>query len=1634
MGTLAYVSDAELNTDVESEIINVTDAGTAFVDAGVIVLNSVDSGPSVAVSPGDELKVKITSSTDFVDSRYSTLDLNGELFVFQVITKRDPSLIYTPAYKTEPRYSTLGQTWTPQNQNNKIGKFNVTSDSVSEFVLDHTVSGTGPIASETSYAFVADFYANVVYRVALDTGTTLQRITGFDKPADIVYGQGPVAEDRAVPYIINYGNSTVSRLSLTDFTITGTISLASGASPIKAVYDDDQGALWTANFNNNTVSKISINRETFAHTITVYNVDNGPHDILLDGDNIYVVCALSDSVVRIHKVTEDITSLTVGEVPWSITESDSFLFVTNTVSKTVSKISKTTFTVDDTYTDFGDLPDSCIVVGNSLFVNDFENATMYEKSITTGSLLDTHTWSSSRTYAVGVDRDTQDFIYSALFYPNTPTRFAARDYDLDNAVVFSPLQSLDLNETVVSNTITVSGIDQILPLSIQPTPATAELYKNGSPEGTVTTVENGDTFYVEAVSSGDYDTSVITTVTIGDVVSSFDIQTVALTAVPEGFTFPSRFNQALNTYVNGDTHTIEKIDAPVDLATTVTPDTGTTDLVKNEVLSGTSVTYNLDDTISIRDYTSLGYQVTNIYFVDTGIFELPWVTQTTLDPDSKHLNPSQINALPVEFNSTTGELDPTEVTIYSTDLTSEITTTIVVDSALPGSPDPAEYNNTDDYILFADYLGNRVIRLDADGNPVQEITGLVNPYDVSFIPKVADNTVSTKVVVTSSGSDEVYIYNRDTWTVDHVVSVGARPLGVTGGQELVAGFEFYVCCYDDDKVQRVHYNGSTFSITDIALPAGSGPVACTLHTSGFKVFVSCFKTDKMVVIDSSSIVGTVDTDVRPISIASAPDDVFVANMASNTVSWYTKDGNFVGRVDTYSAIPIDVTVSGTSLYVTHMESSTTQISEYDISVVGSPTLQRTFNVPNNDYLYGSAVSNGKLLTLRQYPARDSRTIQSLPNPTTLASIPNVTEAPIGVTQDTAAFYATGANNYPIRMRTPGLFDSRFVVNGQEVGIDTWVYPTDEIVLRVDLVNVPGYLHNVPVIFEGKVYDVTVSTEPDRDPNPLIFAPVGGLYTFEYGYSNVVTIAGMTVGVTSPVVANPFVGIVLNGTDITNADETQSTSFTITNGDELQLYGLPGRPYGSTAIHTIDVHGIDYSFEVSSFSLNNPEYQNFYIYDAGFLVVLSAPEVYETRAFNVSASSEQNNSIVLPGFGSDYILTQGLSYQSNASYAYDAETFNTVDINLVKEYQSFTLNSIDMEPETIYQYTYSDFVDLRPATGEPFTRLFVDTHYDVDKNTVLSTDTSFDRTEKSVFILSSNYQPMVNGTIYVYDIPNNRFDLDRFDRRRTITAEYDRDEADSCLFIDVSDWYKWWERRHSEFVGTTYERHYWAQVLHGITLESYGYEQKLHGITVIKDLVYNPILYDMIFDTGILYGIYSHGTTYDGYSVNITTSPVVEFDYTPSAEMLLHGTDQDYMTLLGMLNYGVVNYDYTRKKYIPHSMPSPVKEAFVRQQGVSIYAVLKFEADGTSIHPAALTPIKDYDPWYDNTPLYSVTQKHYFTSQQDAINDGVSNGYLEEDIITVEVEPGGWIWGYKVIDYTNACDGLGFRVRGWIRGG
>jgi hypothetical protein len=139
--------------------------------------------------------------------------------------------------------------------------------------------------------------------------------------------------------------------------------------------------------------------------------------------------------------------------------------------------------------------------------------------------------------------------------------------DVPNAFSFTPQSGVDLSTLYESNTITVSGINTLVPVSI----SGGEYSENG---GAYTAAQGsaaaGDTFKVRLLSSSAYVDAATATLTIGGVSSAFSITTKEQTAdgTPNPFTFIDVTGATLSTAYESNTITVSGIDTSV--AVTVT--------------------------------------------------------------------------------------------------------------------------------------------------------------------------------------------------------------------------------------------------------------------------------------------------------------------------------------------------------------------------------------------------------------------------------------------------------------------------------------------------------------------------------------------------------------------------------------------------------------------------------------------------------------------------------------------------------------------------------------------------------------------------------------------------------------------------------------------------------------------------------------------------------------------------------------------------------------------------------------------------------------------------------------------------------------------------------------------------------
>lgn len=108
---------------------------------------------------------------------------------------------------------------------------------------------------------------------------------------------------------------------------------------------NDGTYLWVSCESGNSVVKIHPDTGVVAQTITGFS---SPRDIIYVNSHIYVVDSGNDQVVKIHPTTYSTTNIVVGDNPWGLATNGTYLWCSNTVGDSVSKINLSTDVVDAT--------------------------------------------------------------------------------------------------------------------------------------------------------------------------------------------------------------------------------------------------------------------------------------------------------------------------------------------------------------------------------------------------------------------------------------------------------------------------------------------------------------------------------------------------------------------------------------------------------------------------------------------------------------------------------------------------------------------------------------------------------------------------------------------------------------------------------------------------------------------------------------------------------------------------------------------------------------------------------------------------------------------------------------------------------------------------------------------------------------------------------------------------------------------------------------------------------------------------------------------------------------------------------------------------------------------------------------
>lgn len=235
-----------------------------------------------------------------------------------------------------------------------------TDDSVIEPIFFRDNPYGAAVTPQGDFLLVTRPGANSVTRVSTSSFTS----TSAQK--DLPVGrqpQGVAVESRGLyAYVTNYGDpavsGTVSEINISSFTVSDTIDVGKGPLGVAATYDeaDQVRKVYVANNADNSISVIS-----GSNTETITAVGIGPSGVALspDGAYLYVALCSTKGAVAIIRTSDNtvVDTLPAGDSPWGVAvgSDGDFVYVTNSLSDTVTVIDGLTRSVYDTYS-VGDKP------------------------------------------------------------------------------------------------------------------------------------------------------------------------------------------------------------------------------------------------------------------------------------------------------------------------------------------------------------------------------------------------------------------------------------------------------------------------------------------------------------------------------------------------------------------------------------------------------------------------------------------------------------------------------------------------------------------------------------------------------------------------------------------------------------------------------------------------------------------------------------------------------------------------------------------------------------------------------------------------------------------------------------------------------------------------------------------------------------------------------------------------------------------------------------------------------------------------------------------------------------------------------------------------------------------------------
>lgn len=194
--------------------------------------------------------------------------------------------------------------WISDLDNTRVMKIDVNINHnnglmTSSGTITSTISNPHGMTYLSGFVYVCNAGNNTVSRINVSNNTVSGTVSVGSSPFYIIYDQNNFL------WVSNQGTNTVSYIDVRNFTTSGTVTV--GSSPIGMEYHS--GYLYVCNYGGNTLSKINVNTKTVVATFSdSTNALLGPYAVSKTPENQLLIMESSRSSVRRFDIEKQVLS------------------------------------------------------------------------------------------------------------------------------------------------------------------------------------------------------------------------------------------------------------------------------------------------------------------------------------------------------------------------------------------------------------------------------------------------------------------------------------------------------------------------------------------------------------------------------------------------------------------------------------------------------------------------------------------------------------------------------------------------------------------------------------------------------------------------------------------------------------------------------------------------------------------------------------------------------------------------------------------------------------------------------------------------------------------------------------------------------------------------------------------------------------------------------------------------------------------------------------------------------------------------------------------------------------------------------------------------------------------------------